>query len=114
LSKPYQYTLFRWGKKANLEELEQELSYSFQVKKVIAPVDEREFVIDRDRDELRVEADTLKAYLTNSRALLFQKEDLPFTVKDMELREAIKKYYPHNRPTPLPIFFQTEPKFRQA
>ena len=114
MSKPYQHTLFRWGKKADLNEVEQKLSVSFKVKKVIAPRDEKEFVIDKDRDELRVESDTLNAYLTHSRALLFQKNDLPFTVKDMELREIVKEFYPHNRPTPLPIFFTSEPKFRQA
>jgi hypothetical protein len=106
--------MFRWSKKADLDEIQQELSPLFKVVKVEAARDGREFVIDTERDELRVEADTLYAYLTLTRALLFQKEDKPFTAKDMELREFVKKRYPHNRPTPLPVFFQMEPRFRQA
>lgn len=59
--------------------------------------------------ELKLKADTLNAFISLTRAILFQKERAPFTPRDMELRKRILEIYPRNRPTPFLI--NDEPKF---
>ena len=116
MSEPYHYVRFRWGPEVDIEKAMEELSTAFSVERITMPssddhVQASTIQGDRDRDELRVKADTLTALLSRIRAMLFQKESAPFTKKDVKLRERILELYPHSRSTPLPFFFQSEPKF---
>lgn len=61
--------------------------------------------------EFEVKADSLYAFLSPLRAILFQKVKKPFTSKDLKLRERIFDFYPRTRPTPLPWLVGDEPKF---
>jgi hypothetical protein len=57
-------------------------------KRIIEDKDDNEITLFKDlRNEVKVEADTLQAILSPMRAVLTQKEDKPFTTKDLELRE---------------------------
>lgn len=67
-----------------------------------------------DRERLRIEADTLRARLSSYRAVLYQRENAPFTVRDMALRGRALELYPHNSPTPFPVKFSMEPEFEVA
>ncbi|RJS90132.1 hypothetical protein CW700_01645 [Candidatus Bathyarchaeota archaeon] len=58
-----------------------------------------------------VKADTLSAFLSAWRAVLFQKYKAPFTKRDLELREILFRLYPRITPTPLPFSFSQEPPF---
>jgi hypothetical protein len=53
------------------------------------------------RDQLLVKADSLSAYLSPVRAVLFQKKLETFTERDQNLRDIICELYPHNRRFPL-------------
>lgn len=96
----------------DLNEVSKEMGRKFSKEDLTMPKNDREFSFFKEiRAEIKVRADTLSAYLSPSRVILFQKEPAPFTAKDMELREKILELYPRNRPTPLPLFFSEEPKF---
>lgn len=53
------------------------------------------------RKEYRIKADTLFAFVTQYKAILFQKDHAPLTKKDEELKDIILKEYPRIRETPL-------------
>jgi hypothetical protein len=53
------------------------------------------------RKEYRIKADTLFAFVTQYKAILFQKDYTPLTKKDEELKDIILKEYPRIRDTPL-------------
>lgn len=115
MSKPYRYIRYKWWRKIDLNEVSKEMSREFSKEDLTMPKNDREFSFFKEvRAEIKVMADTLSAYLSPSRALLFQKEPSPFTAKDIELREKILELYPRNRPTPLPLFFSDEPQFEIA
>lgn len=64
------------------------------------------------RWEILVKADTLSAFLSAWRAILFQKVWAPFTRRDIELRKIVLSLYPRNRSTPFPwAFSPPEPPF---
>lgn len=112
---PYNYVRFRWSEGIDLKKVSEDLGRSFSVKMYIRPRDEHEISLLKDeRDELKVSADTLSAFLSRFRAVLYQKEAAPFTAKDMEFRNKIFELYPRNRPTPFPWMFSHEPKFEIA
>ncbi len=52
---------------------------------------------------MKIEADTLRARLSSNRAVLYQRENAPFTARDMALRGRVMELYPHNSPTPFPF-----------
>jgi len=112
---PYHYVRFTWWKNVDLRNVERELDAAFSVESIEMPGDDREFSLYKEmRGELKVRADTLGAILSPVRAVLFQREAMPFTARDVELRRRILKLYPRNTPTPLPLFFSEEPKFDVA
>ena len=77
--------------------------FRLQVKKNSRGEGGVEISINKDfREEIEVEADTLQAVLSPTRAVLSQKEAKPFTIKDVELRDKVLKIYPRNRQTPFP------------
>jgi len=109
----YHYVRFRWWNPLNLDEIVDEFS-DFKTRKVIYPSNKAEFALQRDaRDEVVVEADTLKAFLSPFRAVLNQKEDKPFTARDMDLRERVMRLYTRGAPTPFPWEFGSEPSFKK-
>lgn len=110
--KPYHYVRFNWWKRVDLDEVAGELGEKFSVKLVRIPWDERAVSLDQEmNEELRVKADTLNAFLTPFKVVLFQKKAAQFTAIDAELRERMMELYPRDRPTPFPFMFGTEPKF---
>ena len=64
-----------------------------------------------DRREIVVKADTLRASLSLFRVVLGKEKPAPFTAKDRQLRDRVRELYPHDRPTPFPWSFNSEPKF---
>lgn len=112
---PYRYIRYNWWRKVDLKEAAEELGGAFSVEDLTMPRDDREYSFFKEiREEIKVRADTLSAYLSPIRAMLFQREPAPLTARDMELRRMILELYPKNRPTPLPLFFSDEPKFEVA
>jgi len=111
-SRPYHYVRFRWMKPLNLDAALAELSRSFEVAKKVRPRDEVELTLYGDqRDEVTAKADTLVAVMSPYRAVLFQRERRPFTVKDMALRTWVFEMYDKTTPTPFPWGGDSEPKY---
>lgn len=115
MSKPYYYVRFRWLLGINTEEVAKELAEDFTVEAM------RSFESDTDmtlykghREEFKVTADSLTALLSHTRVVLYQKEPVPFTARDMRLRARILELYPRGRVTPLPLMFSDEPRFEVA
>lgn len=112
MAKRYHYIRFNWLRRVDLEEAAEELGEKFSVRLVRIPWDDMLVSLDQSmNEELRVRADTLRAFLTPFRVILFQKEAAPFTARDMELRKRMMELYPRDRPTPFPFMFGIEPKF---
>ena len=114
-AKPYYYVRFRWMKGVDMKEAARELGENFGVEALIPPTGDTDVVMFKEhREEMKVAADTLKAFLSPKRAVLFQSKTAQFTERDMELRRRILELYPRDRITPLPLFFGSEPKFEVA
>lgn len=112
---PYHYVRWRWRRKHDPIKLVERFKGDFDV---TLPVLRRKgdkldvSLFIGHRREILVKADTLSAFLSAWRAVLFQKVWAPFTRRDMELREIILSLYPFNRPTPFPWSFSPkEPPF---
>lgn len=111
----YHYVRFRWWTRVDLEKLSVEFANKFSIKTTGIPSVEQELTLWKDdRNELEVKADTLTAFISSFRAVLFQKKPSPFTSRDVELRKKIIELYPRARPTPFPWGFGEEPKFEIA
>ena len=108
----YSYTRFRWWNPVDLDKAVKEFS-SYKTKIIEEKKSDDLSPFADFRGEVRVEADTLQAFLSPFRAVLNQREAKPFTVKDMELREKVLKMYTQDRPTPFPWEFSSEPKFEK-
>ena len=108
--KPYRYVRFCWSQEYKLEKLAEELEANFTLVK--PPEKEVTNMMGRNLGVIEVKADTLFAFLSSDKAILFQKEKAPFTKRDMELRKAVFDLYLHNRTTPLSFpMGNIEPKF---
>ena len=111
----YYYVRFVWQRGFRIDELVESLKGDFTWT-LHSYEDERYFMYDLSflrglRWEVRVKADTLSAFLSPFKAVLFQRIGAPFTRKDMELRRIVLLLYPHSRPTPFPWEFSEEPRF---
>ena len=85
---------------------------SFEVKPIKPIGDDKEMVLLRDeREALKVSTDTLNAFISPFRAVLFQRESKPFTKRDMELRRIMFEMFDKSTPTPFPFGGSYEPKF---
>jgi hypothetical protein len=96
LGRPYYSVQFNWGyRPINIKEVAKKLSRTFNVEWII--------MVKRKRDEafasdwIKVSANTLNAYLLPWRTIIFQKKPLPFTQRDIELREKLLALYPRRR-----------------
>ena len=111
----YRFVRFTWWNRRDLRELGRELSEQFEVEELPVPMDEREVVPSPfEREGLRVRADTLTARLAPMRATLFQRENAPFTGRDVELRRRVLELYPRSRASPFTLGVLEEPKFETA
>ena len=109
----YSYTRFRMWNPVDLDKVVEEFS-DFNPRRILQEKEHDGASVMRDqRNEVEVEADTLQAFLSSFRAVLNQKEEKPFTKRDMELRERVLEMYPYDRPTPFPWMFSSEPKFEK-
>ena len=114
-TKPYYYVRFRWERGADLKALAEELSGDYEVEWFSIERTKEEFSLFKGESiELKVRADTLRAFVSPVRAVLYQKERAPFTPRDMGLRETLLKWYPRKRFSPMPLLFGTEPEFEIA
>lgn len=112
MSKPYHHIRFKWWNRANLDKMAEEMKQNYTVNLKYYPEDPVELVLTKDdRNELLVKADSLFAYISPVRAVLFQKKSGKFTVKDVELRKEIFTMYNHDLPTPFSLTFRPEPKY---
>ena len=113
---PYHYVRFIWWRTHSIEKLVGSLKENFPMS--FHPYEhEEEFKYDLSphkglRWEILAKADTLAAFLSPIRAVLFQRVSTTFTKKDMELGRIVLSLYPHSRPSPFPWFFSEEPSFR--
>lgn len=115
MNKPYYYVRFRWLLGVKIEELAKELAEDFTVEALETFDSDRDMTLYKGhREELKVTADSLTALLSLTRAVLYQREPVPFTARDMGLRARILELYPRSRVTPLPLMFSDEPKFEVA
>jgi len=113
--KPYYYVRFRWLFGINTEEVADELADDFTVEAMKRFESDTDMTLYRGhREELKVTADSLTALLSPTRVVLYQREPVPFTARDMGLRARILELYPRSRVTPLPLLFSDEPKFEVA
>lgn len=111
-TKPYFFVRFRWDKGIDLKNLAEELEPRFEVEWFSIERTKEEFSLFKDESvELKVKADTLGAFISSVRVVLYQKVKLPFTPKDLELREIIMTWFPRERMSPFPFLFKDEPKF---
>jgi hypothetical protein len=110
--KPYFYVRFVWRENINLKNLFHKLSREFKVEDRPMPYGDMDVSLYKmHRDSLKVNADTLSAFLYPFKAVLFQKAAAPFTSRDLSLRNKILELYPRNRSTLVTISFTREPKY---
>jgi hypothetical protein len=114
MSRPelYSYVRFTWWTAYDIKGLYAKFVDRFTVRMPSGLQGESLSLIQRDIYRMEVKADSLVAYVAPSRAVLSQKESRPFTMKDLELREAILELYPHVSPGPFPFYNRKEPPFR--
>ncbi|MFB0543632.1 MAG: hypothetical protein ACETVR_02510 [Candidatus Bathyarchaeia archaeon] len=111
---PYHYVRWTWRRRHTPTGLVERLKEDFDLSLRRLRAEEEAQDISPyvgQRWEILVKADTLAAFLSAWRAVLFQRSRAPFTRRDMELREIVLKLYPRNRPTPFPWSFSFEPPF---
>jgi hypothetical protein len=107
LVEAYHYARFRWWSRLNLESLSKRLSENYDVKKLDMPRYELVLSMRKDHlDEYLVKSDTLSVFLAPTKAVMSQKKAAPFTNKDLELRNRIKKHYPARA--------RSEPQFERS
>ena len=99
--RPYFRARFRWWSPFDVRKFAGEMKgvYKLDVREEIDMGDR----IDLFRDfrvEIRVRADTLQAFITPYRAIMFQDEAAPLSRRDLQLEEFVLKRYPHVQDTP--------------
>jgi hypothetical protein len=112
MERPYRYLRYTWWREVDLASVSEELRGSYKVEAINLPSTKEEISLFKvDRERMKIEADTLRARLSSYRVVLYQRENAPFTPRDMALRGRALELYPHNSPTPFPIQFSIEPEF---
>ena len=100
--KPYYKIRFRWWTPFDIDKFACEFGRIFDISFRYAFKEKgRIEIFTETRHEIRVKADTLYAFLSAYRAVLFQKKAAPFTERDRYLEEIILKCYLHTHSTPL-------------
>ena len=113
MEEPYRYVRFTWDPVDPNKIAENLKNETFHVEIRDTPTSEKDLVLQKDdRLQVFVKADNLNAYISSLRAVLFQKRSLPFTEKDLKLRNLILDIYPKSRSSTLPWpLLIKEPKF---
>jgi hypothetical protein len=111
---PYHFVRFLWWGSVDLEKMEEEFEEYVEGWREPPETENGRHIHIYNLRELKLKADTLQAYLSTQRAVLFQRERKPFTKRDVELRRRIFEIYPRDRSTPLPWLLLDEPKFELA
>lgn len=98
---PYYRKRFRWWTPLDVEEFAEEFGGRYEIMRRPNPIqrDRIEIFVD-SRREVWIKADTLHAFITAYKAILFQKEGAHLTDKDSELEKLLLAKYTHNRETP--------------
>ena len=99
--RPYFKVRFRWWSPFDVRKFAKEME-DFYMLKVRDEIDMGDRIdLFRDfRVEIRVRADTLQAFITPYKAIMFQDEASPLSRRDLKLEEFVLKKYPHVRDTP--------------
>jgi hypothetical protein len=99
----YHRTRWTWWKNVDLNDVNEKLKSNFEVElKIIPWDDERSLSIFRElNDQLKISADTIKAYATPMHAVIFQPYLGEKTERDEELIQELMKIYPRDRPSPM-------------
>jgi len=94
-TKPYFFVRFRRDRGVDLKVLAEELESRFEVEWFSIERTKEEFSLFKDESvELKVRADTLRAFVSSVRVVLYQKVRSPFTLRDLELRMKIMEWFP--------------------
>jgi hypothetical protein len=108
----YHYVRWRWENLIDVDSLAEELSEDYKIKEIEDHGWDLELTYMKEfRDRYIVYSDTLTVFLAVHRVIMTQKRAAPFTEKDLSLRARLLKLFPKERPTFLPIQFNTEPEF---
>ena len=111
-NEPYYHTRFRWWTRVELDKVSEDLKNEYDTVMKPRIADEHELGFQKDdRSELEVKSDTLTAFLSPFRVILFQKKKAPFTSRDMELRNKVIELYPREKAIPFLWPFGSEPAF---
>ncbi len=99
--KPYFRVGFRWWSPFDVRKFAEEMKsvYVLEVRNEIDMGDRIDIFRDL-RVEIRVRSDTLQAFISPYKAIMFQDEAAPLSRRDLELEEFVLKKYPHVRDTP--------------
>jgi hypothetical protein len=113
----YYFVMYSWWTANDLDKLTKELGARFTVLKPFKPQKKLEIgefwpsLYEIEFNTIEIQADTLYAYLSPYKAILFQKKKAPFTSKDLDLRKTIMSLYTHSRASAFPFNTLREPKF---
>jgi hypothetical protein len=112
VAKTYWHIRYRWLKNIDIQKIASELGEDFEVETMDTKKGNNDPTVWKLwRDQLKIKANTLSALLSARRVVLYQREAMPFTEKDLKLREYLFGLYPRNRGTPLHVGSIDEPKF---
>ncbi len=99
---PFFGVRFRWWRPFDLDGFARDYGEKYEIENVPLYVGKWSIDVFGDaRREFLVRSDTLNAFLTAYRAILFQKETVPLTPADRELLDYVLENYPRVRDTPL-------------
>ncbi|MBN2334481.1 hypothetical protein JXL21_02905, partial [Candidatus Bathyarchaeota archaeon] len=95
-----------------LREVKRELEEEYRVTDRPMPFSDRDLSLYRhERDGIKVESDSLSAFLYQFKAVLFQREAAAFTSRDLSLRNTVLEAYPRESSGLLSTTFIGEPGF---
>lgn len=112
---PYHHVRWVWLRKHNPSELSQNLDQAFHptLKRYSEEKDYKYDIVSFKgiKWEVWIKADTVGAFLSEYRAVLYQKVRERFTRKDLALRNRVLKLYPRRSSGPFPWSVSEEPAF---
>src|SRR4030042_432876 len=108
----YHYVMWRWFGRTDLDEVAEELSEGYEVRRLPDHGWDLELSYMKEmRDRYLVRSDTLVVFLSPFRAVLTQRIPAPLTRRDMELRERVLELYREDGLAYLPLQILSEPEF---
>src|SRR4030042_673260 len=105
----YHYVMWRWFGRTDLDEVAEELSEGYEVRRLPDHGWDLELSYMKEmRDRYLVRSDTLVIFLSPFRAVLTQRTPAPLTRRDMELRERVLGLYREDGLSYLPLQLSPE------